>query len=43
MPPPDPRSSTISPGLSSARAVGFPQPSEAARASAGSAEVSLPA
>src|SRR3974390_3203943 len=35
MPPPDPRSSTVSPGLSSARAVGFPQPSEASTAADG--------
>src|SRR3990167_965336 len=40
MPPPEPRSRTTSPGLSSASAVGFPQPSEAATASAGSAAVS---
>ena len=30
MPPPDPRSSTVSPGFNSARAVGLPQPSDAA-------------
>ena len=35
MPPPEPRSSTISPGFSSASAVGLPQPSEASSASAG--------
>src|SRR5215213_10422009 len=35
MPPPLPRSSTVSPGLSSASAVGLPQPSEAFRASSG--------
>src|SRR5271157_191613 len=40
MPPPEPRSRTISPGRNSASAVGFPQPSEAATASAGSAAVS---
>src|ERR1043166_5050394 len=28
MPPPEPRSSTVSPGMSLASAVGFPQPSE---------------
>ena len=36
MPPPDPRSSTTSPGRRSARAVGLPQPRLAATASAGS-------
>src|SRR6266700_2292093 len=30
MPPPEPRSSTVSPGLSSASAVGLPQPRDAA-------------
>ena len=35
MPPPLPRSSTVSPGLSSASAVGLPQPSEACTASCG--------
>src|SRR5215469_15660896 len=35
MPPPLPRSSTFSPGLSSARAVGLPQPSEARAAATG--------
>src|ERR1035438_9612150 len=35
MPPPEPRSSTVSPGFSLARAVGFPQPSEARRAASG--------
>src|SRR5688500_13236869 len=35
IPPPDPRSSTVSPSCSSARAVGFPQPSVASIASAG--------
>src|SRR5438876_1154304 len=40
MPPPEPRSSTTSPGLSWASAVGLPQPSEAATASAGSSAVS---
>src|SRR5215472_6325656 len=35
MPPPDPRSSTVSPGLSFASAVGLPQPSEASSASSG--------
>ena len=35
MPPPEPRSSTVSPGLSSASAVGLPQPSDAFRASVG--------
>ena len=33
MPPPEPRSSTVSPGFSSASAVGLPQPSDAATAS----------
>src|SRR5262245_1151765 len=41
IPPPEPRSSTISPARSSASAVGSPHPSEAAMASAGSAAVSL--
>src|SRR5712664_3321685 len=36
IPPPDPRSSTTSPACNFASAVGFPQPSEAATASAGS-------
>src|SRR5215471_385640 len=40
MPPPEPRSSTVSPDRSSASAVGLPQPSEAATASAGSEAVS---
>src|SRR5208282_1233319 len=35
MPPPEPRSSTVSPGFSCARAVGLPQPSEASMASSG--------
>src|ERR1700722_1026245 len=35
MPPPEPRSRTVSPALSFASAVGFPQPSEASIASAG--------
>src|SRR6266852_8039627 len=35
MPPPEPRSSTISPGFNLASAVGFPQPSEACSASPG--------
>src|SRR5271157_5334645 len=35
MPPPEPRSRTVSPGLSSAKAVGLPQPSEAFTASSG--------
>src|ERR1700683_2656050 len=35
MPPPEPRSRTVSPALSLASAVGFPQPSEASIASAG--------
>src|SRR5271165_3525258 len=39
MPPPDPKSSTISPGLSLASAVGFPQPSEANRASSGTCPI----
>src|SRR5439155_8875331 len=40
IPPPDPRSSTVSPACSSARAVGLPQPSEASTAPSGSAAVS---
>src|SRR5579871_3469328 len=39
MPPPEPRSSTISPGWSCASAVGFPQPSDASTASRGSSPV----
>src|SRR6185312_17380461 len=35
MPPPEPRSSTVSPGLSSARAVGLPHPSDAFTAISG--------
>src|SRR5579875_2249724 len=35
MPPPDPRSRTISPGRSSASAVGLPQPKDALNASSG--------
>src|SRR5712692_4103458 len=35
MPPPDPRSSTVSPGFNSASAVGLPQPREAFRAVSG--------
>src|ERR1700678_1354937 len=35
MPPPEPRSRTVSPALSLASAVGLPQPSEACMASAG--------
>src|SRR5215831_18263322 len=34
-PPPEPRSSTVSPGFSLARAVGLPHPSEASRAVSG--------
>ena len=41
MPPPEPRSSTTSPGFSSARAVGFPQPSDASMASAGIAAADI--
>ena len=37
MPPPDPRSSTVSPAFSSINAVGLPQPSEAATAASGRA------
>src|SRR5262249_31193368 len=37
MPPPDPRSSTVWPGSSARRAVGLPQPSDAATAVSGSA------
>src|SRR5512142_3439328 len=40
MPPPDPRSRTVSPGFSSTSAVGLPHPSDAATASRGSALVS---
>ena len=40
IPPPEPRSSTVSPGASSASAVGLPHPSEAATASTGSSAVS---
>ena len=35
MPPPEPKSKTVSPGLSLASAVGFPQPSEAFKAVSG--------
>src|ERR1700746_364371 len=35
MPPPEPRSKTVSPGFSCARAVGLPHPSEASNASSG--------
>src|SRR6266850_3768718 len=35
IPPPEPRSRTVSPGLSIASAVGFPHPSDAFRASSG--------
>src|SRR5262245_12489904 len=35
MPPPEPKSSTVSPGCSCASAVGFPQPSDAATAFSG--------
>ena len=38
MPPPEPRSSTVSPGSSSASAVGLPQPSEASSACSGTLE-----
>ncbi len=40
MPPPEPRSSTTSPGFSSASAVGLPQPSEASTAFSGRLPVS---
>src|SRR5207245_2629265 len=40
MPPPEPRSRTVSPGCSSARAVGLPQPSDASTAPSGSPVVS---
>src|SRR5580692_9184684 len=40
MPPPDPRSSTISPAFSSVRAVGLPHPSEASTAVSGKPSVS---
>src|SRR5689334_1167308 len=36
IPPPDPRSSTVSPGFNSASAVGLPQPSDASTAVSGS-------
>ncbi len=39
MPPPEPRSSTVSPGSSDGQRVGLPQPSEASIASAGSPAV----
>src|SRR5437868_5202717 len=35
MPPPDPRSSTVSPGFNFASAVGLPQPSDASTAVSG--------
>ena len=38
MPPPEPRSSTVSPSRSSATAVGLPHPSEASTAAPGSSE-----
>src|SRR5437588_11597414 len=38
MPPPEPRSRTISPGFNSARAVGFPHPSEAFTAASGNSD-----
>src|SRR3954465_9037543 len=41
-PPPDPRSSTVSPSWRSATAVGTPQPSEAATAVPGAPSVSAP-
>src|SRR5438874_5136927 len=40
MPPPEPRSRTVSPGCSWARAVGLPHPSEAATAFSGKAPFS---
>src|SRR6266566_2677807 len=40
MPPPEPRSRTVSPGCSAARAVGLPQPSDASTAPSGSPVVS---
>jgi hypothetical protein len=40
MPPPEPRSSTVSPSRRSASAVGLPQPSDASSASAGMPAVS---
>src|SRR5579859_2798380 len=43
MPPPDPRSSTVSPARSSASAVGLPQPKDAATASFGRSAISRPA
>src|SRR5580698_2805336 len=41
MPPPEPRSRTVSPAFSLARAVGFPQPKEAWTASSGISPVWL--
>src|SRR5512141_3038757 len=35
MPPPEPRSRTVSPGFNSASTVGFPQPSDAISAASG--------
>src|SRR4029079_11888008 len=40
IPPPEPRSRTVSPGLSCASAVGLPQPSDARTAASGSSLVS---
>src|SRR2546428_9414672 len=40
MPPPEPRSRTVSPGCSAVRAVGLPQPSDASTAPSGSPVVS---
>src|SRR5688500_3372273 len=41
IPPPEPRSSTTSPGCSSASAVGLPQPSDASTAASGSDAASV--
>src|SRR5688572_18791247 len=41
MPPPEPRSSTTSPGARSASAVGFPHPSDASTASSGIPQTSV--
>src|SRR5437764_14959627 len=40
MPPPEPRSSTVSPAASAARAVGLPQPRDASTACSGSTATS---
>src|SRR5690349_21916101 len=40
IPPPEPRSSTVSPGASSASAVGLPQPNDASTAAGGNSATS---